>query len=202
MLPNDFIAFLREVQRIPVQDLAEVKQIQKEVFAGAPWLSYPEFADFLMSRRNSLDRGRSYPIAQDMSRPLIEYFISTSHNTYLTGDQLRSKSSAECYTRVLLEGCRCVEIDVWDGAEGEPYVLHGHTLTPHILARDALQAIAASAFTTSPYPVIISVENHLSIPQQERFAQLISSIFKTYLEGVPKVSDVRRRGEREREREK
>lgn len=53
----------------------------------------------------------------DLSWPLACYFISSSHNTYLSGNQLSSDSTVASYTNVLLRGCRCVEVDVWDGED-------------------------------------------------------------------------------------
>jgi len=61
----------------------------------------------------------------DLSRPLKDYLISSSHNTYLVGNQLYGDASTEGYKTVLTRGCRCIEIDCWDGDNQEPKVVHG-----------------------------------------------------------------------------
>jgi hypothetical protein len=63
-----------------------------------------------------------------LSHPLKDYLISSSHNTYLVGHQLYGDASTEGYKTVLKKGCRCIEIDCWDGDNGEPKVVHGQYL--------------------------------------------------------------------------
>ncbi|KAK6000084.1 hypothetical protein QM012_004072 [Aureobasidium pullulans] len=73
----------------------------------------------LLQYLSSDDADAMAPVALDASHPISDYFISSSHNTYLWGNQLYGKASTKAYQKVLERGCRCVEIDVWDGNDSD-----------------------------------------------------------------------------------
>ncbi|KAJ5425735.1 hypothetical protein N7465_000805 [Penicillium sp. CMV-2018d] len=196
--------------------------------------------------------------ALDLSAPISDYFISSSHNTYLTGNQLYGDAAASAYTSVLLRGCRSVEIDVWDGepdtpnssdssssdseteektkggesrqekpskeqkesfssrleaklggvlrrksvkspqrpsdeetatshmpVPAEPRVLHGHTLTKGTTFREICHAIRDSAFVASDLPLIISLEVHASLEQQQTMVDIMLEAWKGLLVDAP-----------------
>uniref|UniRef100_A0A8C3V254 Phosphoinositide phospholipase C n=1 Tax=Catharus ustulatus TaxID=91951 RepID=A0A8C3V254_CATUS len=135
------------------------------------------FTSFMRSPACEVSNPLHGQVHQDMQQPLCHYFIASSHNTYLSGDQLLSQSRAEMYARVLQAGCRCVEVDCWDGPDGEPVVHHGYTLTSKILFRDVAETINKYAFIKNEFPVILSIENHCSIQQQKKIAQYLKEIF-------------------------
>ena len=100
-----------------------------------PVLSYHGFCSIMSSSLNDGFAEKKQKLYQNMNQPLSHYFMASSHNTYLEGDQLTSSSSVNRYIDDLCKGCRCVELDCWDGDDGEPIIFHGHTLTTKILFR-------------------------------------------------------------------
>ncbi|XP_027898330.1 1-phosphatidylinositol 4,5-bisphosphate phosphodiesterase delta-3-A [Xiphophorus couchianus] len=134
------------------------------------------FTMYMLSMENDVFNPNHAHIYQDMTCPLTHYFISSSHNTYLTKDQVTSASSTEPYIRALNQGCRCVELDCWDGDKGEPAIYHGHTFTSKVPFKEVIEAINQYAFKASPYPLILSLENHCSVEQQAVMAKHLRTI--------------------------
>ncbi|XP_014886255.1 1-phosphatidylinositol 4,5-bisphosphate phosphodiesterase beta-1 [Poecilia latipinna] len=143
-------------------------------------ISMDGFARYLNGEENSIIPPEKLDQSEDMTFPLSHYFINSSHNTYLTAGQLAGNSSVEMYKQVLLSGCRCIELDCWKGrtTEEEPVITHGFTMTTEISFKEVIEAIAECAFKTSPFPVILSFENHVDSPkQQAKMAEYCRSIF-------------------------
>ncbi|KAG2339382.1 PLC-like phosphodiesterase [Suillus weaverae] len=147
-------------------------------------MSLDGFTSFLLSSDNSAFIEQQGKVWHDMTRPLSEYLVSSSHNTYLIGHQLVGSSTIEGYIRALLHSCRSVEIDVYDGDSG-PMIFHGKTFTSKVPVREVCEAIAKYAFVTSPYPVIISAEIHCSVLQQEMMVEVMRDVFQDALVSAP-----------------
>ncbi|PSN66144.1 1-phosphatidylinositol-4,5-bisphosphate phosphodiesterase 1 [Corynespora cassiicola Philippines] len=138
-------------------------------------MNFSAFQLYLTSPANSIFKPVSPNVRLD--RPLNEYFISSSHNTYLLGRQVAGESSTEAYITALQKGCRCIEIDCWDGGDGKPIVMHGRTLTKSISFQDTIKVINKYAFAESPYPLTLSLEVHCCPDQQ---AQMVKTMIKEF----------------------
>uniref|UniRef100_A0A3P9LX27 Phosphoinositide phospholipase C n=1 Tax=Oryzias latipes TaxID=8090 RepID=A0A3P9LX27_ORYLA len=174
--------FLRNEQKMPnvtseyaaeIIDKFEVSDENKQ--RGV--MGIEGFTSFMRSPSCDIFNPLHHEVNQDMDQPLCNYFIASSHNTYLTGDQLLSHSKTDMYAWVLQSGCRCVEVDCWDGPDGEPMVQHGYTLTSKITFKSVVETINKYAFINNQYPVILSIENHCSIQQQKKIAEYLRVVF-------------------------
>ncbi|KAK2600672.1 hypothetical protein N8I77_010191 [Diaporthe amygdali] len=97
---------------------------------------------------------------KDLSKPITNYFISSSHNTYIgLGNQLSGEVSADAYRTVLEGDCRCVEIDVWNGegyterprtptpsrSKSPSREVHKHKRNPSTLSTSSIHSLPAAA---------------------------------------------------------
>jgi phosphatidylinositol phospholipase C delta len=187
MTLNEFLSFLHECQGEDVHNnrshwdfvfnmftgrrpQTKGQPTQEEAPGGVVYMNESALTAFLTSKFNLPIK--ETPAQYSLDRPLHEYYISSSHNTYLLGRQVAGQSSVEAYISALQGGCRCVEIDCWDGADG-PVVMHGRTLTSQVSFADVMTTISKYAFVKSPFPLILSLEVHCSRQQQATMADII-----------------------------
>lgn len=179
----EYVGHLFEkLNELEIADTSQQGQIPPDM--RHKYITKDTFEAYLASNENSaFDPRREMLDKSCMNRPLSEYWINTSHNTYLAGDQLTSTSTVEMYMNALYRGCRSVELDVWDGERDPtdkvpiPVVKHGHTMTSKIPFADILKSIKVFLnFNPDSFPIILSLENHASIPCQEVIAELLTLI--------------------------
>jgi len=145
-------------------------------------LSTLQFGLLLLSPKNMA----SAPLNKkfnELTSPFAHYWTATSHNSYCVGDQLTGRSTADAYRRQLLQGCRQLEIDCWDGPRQDPNpkVTHGHTFCTIEKFDAVARAIGECAFITAELPVVLSLEMHCSPEQQNRLTKMMIKHIGDYL---------------------
>lgn len=109
-------AFAAETQREGALPPALAEAAAADEAGSGSGLGFEGFLEYMRSEGSAI----AAPARdEDLSWPLAAYYVSSSHNTYLTGNQLYSDSSTDAYKNVLLRGCRCIEVDVWDGDDSD-----------------------------------------------------------------------------------
>ncbi|CAF0864120.1 unnamed protein product [Rotaria sordida] len=105
------------------------------------------------------------------------------HHSAQRGSQWTGRSSVEMYRQVLLTGCRCIELDVVDSERknDEPEIKHKNTPVRPVLFIEVIVAIKEYAFKVTPYPLILSIENHCGPKAQAKMAQYFVDVFGEYL---------------------
>ncbi len=178
------------------------------------------FINYILSDSNdAFDPLRGQWEQDDMTQPLCSYWINSSHDTYLNNvppTMLNNKFNApilDCpvnvimYANALYRGCRCLEIDVWDGEgklKGQPVIKLDAANSPRsqntysngvvdkksepILFSDVVWLIRSFLLSNpETLPIILFIENHCSLPNQERMAKdLKNSLGSDRMVYIPK----------------
>ncbi|KAL6987813.1 1-phosphatidylinositol phosphodiesterase [Sarracenia purpurea var. burkii] len=140
-------------------------------------LNLEAFFRYLFSDSNS-PLPQPPKVHHDMTAPLSNYFIYTGHNSYLTGNQLNSDSSDIPIIEALQRGVRGIELDMWPNSTKDNVdILHGRTLTTPVELIKCLRSIREYAFVASEYPVIITLEDHLTPDLQAKVAEMVTQTF-------------------------
>nr|AEB70989.1 phosphoinositide-specific phospholipase C [Plasmodium berghei] len=157
---------------------------------GNHYLTQIGLVYFLLSKENSIMCPEYAKVYQNMNLPLCNYWINSSHNSYLSRKQIFSASSIEQYIYILIDGCRCVEFDCYYFNKNIVvyHGLYGYKLTSSILFCDTLIACKMFGFSTSPYPIILSLEIHCKDKHKNLIAKILIYILGNQLY-IPKTKD-------------
>ena len=175
-IQNSFVKYnfsLRQTEIKKIYEKVEKKYNTKKIEVQ---LNIREFNDMLNSFPLTVYNFNKFVSKLDLNQPLTDYFINSTHNTYLTGHQLKGYSSAKMYSLSLLEGYRLVALDCYNGEGDNIIITHGYTLVTKLNLVDILKEIKSSAFVKSPLPVILSIENHCDEYHQNIMAQKFKEI--------------------------
>ncbi|KAJ8255244.1 hypothetical protein GJAV_G00202700 [Gymnothorax javanicus] len=147
------------------------------------------FTRYLQSSDCQLFDPEHQRVCQDMSLPLLHYYISASYRSYLLEDQVHGRADLGGLLRALQVGCRCLELGVTDGVEGEPLLgvehspgpqlhhSHHHHHPPPVTIRSALEVINKYAFLTSEFPLLLYLCHRCTPAQQLTLAQHLRKVF-------------------------
>lgn len=105
LTPAAIKQFILTQQMEHVEDSYVIKLIQEHepdmTLRNKNLMSFEGFVRYLSDPTNYAFVPEQMEVSQDtLQYPLGHYYISSSHNTYLTGHQLKGESSAEMYRQV------------------------------------------------------------------------------------------------------
>ncbi|KAJ0705249.1 putative phosphoinositide phospholipase C [Helianthus annuus] len=193
MSPDHFRRFLIEFQRQEHTTIDDAKRLMELVLHRfRPNFTLCSFTldDFFKYLfLDDLNCPIPSQVHHDMTAPLQHYFIYTGHNSYLTGNQFNSDCSEVPIIKALRKGVRVIELDLWpNSAKDGIHVLHGWTMTTPVRLSKCLKSIREHAFVNSHYPVIITLEDHLTPNLRTKVAAMATEIFGDMLY-CPKAGD-------------
>ena len=175
-IQNSFLRHRQSFREMEIKSIFEKVEKKYNTKKIVLEMNLREFNNMLNTDALTVFKLDKFVADLDMDRPLTDYFINSTHNTYLTGHQLKGDSSVKMYSLSLLEGYRLVELDCYNGEGDNIIITHGYTLVSKLNLVDILYEMKSSAFVKSSLPVILSIENHLDEYHQNIMAQKFKEI--------------------------
>ena len=175
-IENSFYANNNKIKEEEIQKILEKVEKKYKTKKINAQLNLREFNIMLNSINLGVFNFEKFREEVDLDRPLTDYFINSTHNTYITGHQLTGESDAKMYSLSLLEGYRLVELDCYNGPGDNIIITHGYTLVSKLNLVDILHELKSTAFIYSTMPVILSIENHLDEYHQNIMAKKFKEI--------------------------
>eukprot|EP00668_Euglena_longa_P000995 GGOE01001193.1.p1 GENE.GGOE01001193.1~~GGOE01001193.1.p1 ORF type:complete len:785 (-),score=208.88 GGOE01001193.1:52-2406(-) len=184
--PGELRRFMVEMQknvRWTEEDSRQLFRTLNGSDTAAEQLSMERFIWWLgdHEENNCISAARLAKQTQDMTHPLHDYYIATSHHTCLVGNQLDSPASVDLVREVLLGGCRCLDMDCCDGPDGDPVVTRAYTRCGTVPFRDVVACVRQWAFIENSCPVILCLAVHTSLPQQAKMADILQMELSSHL---------------------
>jgi len=123
-----------------------------------------------------------------MSEPFSKYQVATSHNTFLGGIQIFTcRSSPAQVRRILEEGARMIELDIFSSRRGLPLVSHGtiwkgrNVLCSPPLTLESVCEQISEFVTPGTSPVIIDLEMNYLKRDRKQVQDATREIFERVL---------------------
>ncbi|CAF3956430.1 unnamed protein product [Rotaria sp. Silwood1] len=131
---NELLYFLRTVQN---QTIIKYQSKQnKNSFSLLPIATHEQVQELINEYEPNIE--------------LQEKGLLSLNGFYLFNTQVSGESNPEAYNRALRAGCRAVEIDCYDGDDGQPIVKHRYTFVKSCRFESIIRFIEPNLFKTSP----------------------------------------------------
>ncbi|KAJ3022688.1 1-phosphatidylinositol 4,5-bisphosphate phosphodiesterase delta-4 [Thoreauomyces humboldtii] len=180
---DEFRNFVLNTQRNEWTDERCADVYRKYAAPDGGQMSIDHFSAFLLSSTNSNFKKIHSSVFQDMTRPLTDYYINTSHNTTSWREKALSKAISElCNEGSVVSNVRNKLAPPRVQLPPLMYVAFFQLivmtvpmaiLVGKLLFKDVIEAIAKYAFVASPYPLTLSLESHCGIEQQAVMANVL-----------------------------